>query len=246
VLIDASAAPDIICIIHRVNIIPEPTERHKDFHRSTLKIPKYKIPTADGIISISDSLNLNLQRLRIFCDLLLISTPISGNACHNIMTVIDEETGLNKPNHSSINNNNTTGDDSETSGRITGDSRKLTNVSLNSTNVSESEYLDYVSEMSPLRQHHHQSHNTVEVAPLPNTSYGGTSAFEPPKYPLRRLPSDESINTVTALPGMVIRCHSINIASNRRRGEGTCIIRPSTTKVVSSWCTLSIGSFDVQ
>ena len=145
------------------------------------------------------------------------------------MTAIDEETGM-QPNHSS-NYSNTNEDDSETTGLITGESRKLTNASLNSTNVSDSEYLDYVSEMSPLRQHH--QHHTVEVAPLP-PSYGGLETMiEAPKYPLRRRPSDESINTVTALPGMVIRCHSIHNASSRRRGEGTCSIRPSTTKVVS-------------
>lgn len=143
------------------------------------------------------------------------------------MTAIDEETGM-QPNHSS-NYSNTNEDDSETTGLITGESRKLTNASLNSTNVSDSEYLDYVSEMSPLRQHH--QHHTVEVAPLP-PSYGGLETMiEAPKYPLRRRPSDESINTVTALPGMVIRCHSIHNASSRRRGEGTCSIRPSTTKV---------------
>lgn len=147
------------------------------------------------------------------------------------MTAGDEETGLNTDHKSNNNNNNNTnGDDLETTGLITGDWRKLTNVSLNSTNVSDSEYLDYVSEMSPLRQHY--QHHTVEVAPLPS-SYGGLEGIEASKHPLRRRPSDESINTVTALPGMVIRCHSINnaSASRRGRGEGNCIIRPSTTKV---------------
>lgn len=150
------------------------------------------------------------------------------------MTVLlDEESGMN-PDHEN-NNHNTNGDDSETTGLITGDSRKLTNISLNSTNVSDSEYLDYVCEMSPLRHHHHPPRHTVEVTPLPSSSYGGMEVTsDSPKYPLRRLPSDESINTVTALPGMVIRCHVINHASRRVvRGEGTCSIRPSTTKVVS-------------
>ena len=159
------------------------------------------------------------------------------------MTARDEETGLTIDHKSNNNNNNTNnnhdintnGNDLETTGLITGDSRKLTNVSLDSTNVSDSEYLDYVSEMSPLRQHHYQHrHTTVEVTPLPS-SYGGLEGMEASRFPLRRRPSDESINTVTALPGMVIRCHSINnaSASRRGRGEGNCIIRPSTTKVVS-------------
>ena len=43
---------------------------------------------------------------------------------------------------------------------------------------------------------------------------------------LQRIDSEESINTVAALPGMVIRCHSINMS-----GGGSCILRPSTTKV---------------
>ena len=142
------------------------------------------------------------------------------------MIDIDEEVGLNRPTND---NDNDTDEDAEISGHITftSDARKLTNDSLSSTNVSDSEYLDFVSEMTPLVGQH-----DVEVTPLPS-SYGG--AADARRYPLTRMPSDESINTVTALPDMVIRCHSINYPSRRRgTGEGTCVIRPSTTKVVSS------------
>ena len=88
---------------------------------------------------------------------------------------------------------------------------------------SESEYFDHVSEMTPLLVG-----DSAELAPPP-TSYGVVDAQ---RHPLIRTPSEESINTVTALPGMVIKCHSINVNAGGRRAEGVCTIRPSTTKVV--------------
>ncbi|KAL7532116.1 hypothetical protein ACHAXR_004444, partial [Thalassiosira sp. AJA248-18] len=77
-----------------------------------------------------------------------------------------------------------------------------------------------ISEITPLVG------NAAELAPS-STSYG---VVDPRRQPLQRIPSEDSISldTVTALPGMVIRCHSINV--NGRR-EGVCTIRPSTTKV---------------
>jgi hypothetical protein len=47
----------------------------------------------------------------------------------------------------------------------------------------------------------------------------------------QKLSDDDSIHTVTALPDMEIRCHSINGVIHRRPGH--CVIRPSTTRVVS-------------
>jgi len=98
------------------------------------------------------------------------------------------------------------------------------------SDVSESEYQDYVSsEITPLVGG--DSAAAAEIVPSP-TSYNGVDQMRPN---LQRIPSDaslQSINTVTALPGMVIRCHSINIAVSGIH-QGSCIIRPSTTKVVS-------------
>lgn len=95
------------------------------------------------------------------------------------------------------------------------------------SDVSESEYQDYVSsEITPLVG----GDSVAETVPPP-TSYNGVDQMRN----LQRIPSDtslQSINTVTALPGMVIRCHSINIAVSGIH-HGSCIIRPSTTKVVS-------------
>mmetsp|Transcript_22295 Transcript_22295/g.54013 ORF Transcript_22295/g.54013 Transcript_22295/m.54013 type:complete len:442 (+) Transcript_22295:1-1326(+) len=72
--------------------------------------------------------------------------------------------------------------------------------------------------------------NGAETVPSPTTSTH--DAHHPT---LRRIPSEESVHTVTALPGMMIRCHSIQHANSsggggRQRGEGVCNIRPSTTK----------------
>lgn len=98
------------------------------------------------------------------------------------------------------------------------------------SNVSDSEYQDYVSELTPLVG------VSEEMAPSP-TSYNINGVGAELSYPqhqmrhnLQRIPSEESIHTVTALPGMVIRCHSINMVVGSR--DGSCAIRPSTTKVV--------------
>jgi hypothetical protein len=85
-----------------------------------------------------------------------------------------------------------------------------------SVNSSDSETLDVVSELAPLvggnYQHHHHHHQA--------TAAGGLS-------------DDESIHTVTALPDMEIRCHSIS-SNNAAGRRGNCSIRPSTAKVVSA------------
>jgi hypothetical protein len=83
-----------------------------------------------------------------------------------------------------------------------------------SLNSNGSEILDAVSELTPLVGNSRHAHE-----PLDDHHNAGLS-------------DDESINTVAALPGMVIRCHSIstNSAVGRR---GICLIRPSTAKVVS-------------
>jgi hypothetical protein len=114
-------------------------------------------------------------------------------------------------------------------------SRNLSDAS-GSVNSSDSEANDAVSELAPLvcgnsrhayesidgdddddgnsHRHRHDHHHR------PANAAGGLS-------------DDESIHTVTALPNMEIRCHSIssNNASGRR---GHCSIRPSTAKVVST------------
>lgn len=89
---------------------------------------------------------------------------------------------------------------------------------------SESEYNDHLSEMTPLVG------NAEEVAPSP-PSYGVVDSH---LHPLQRIPSGDSlsVNSVRALPGMIIRCHSINVQTGGR-GAGTCAIRQSSTKVVS-------------
>mmetsp|Transcript_22628 Transcript_22628/g.40816 ORF Transcript_22628/g.40816 Transcript_22628/m.40816 type:complete len:434 (-) Transcript_22628:185-1486(-) len=68
----------------------------------------------------------------------------------------------------------------------------------------------------------------AELAPS-SISY---DAIDAQRHPLMRIPSEESLNTVFPLPGMVIRCHSINVSSvGRQHAEGICAIRTSSTKV---------------
>ena len=92
-------------------------------------------------------------------------------------------------------------------------SRNLSDGSLNSNG---SEILDAVSELTPLVGNSRHAYE-----PLDDHHHAGLS-------------DDESINTVTPLPGMIIKCHSIsaNSAAGRR---GICLIRPSTAKVVSKY-----------
>ncbi|KAL7537539.1 hypothetical protein ACHAWF_005798 [Thalassiosira exigua] len=105
------------------------------------------------------------------------------------------------------------------SSHSSGNSRQLSNVS-SSSNVSESEHDDHVSELTRLV-------GAEEMTPSP-TSYGHVDSHQ---HRLQRIPSEESINTMTALPGMVIRCHSLTYAMGGRRDHGICNIRPCTTKV---------------
>ncbi|KAL3806080.1 hypothetical protein ACHAXA_000887 [Cyclostephanos tholiformis] len=96
--------------------------------------------------------------------------------------------------------------------------RNLSDAS-SSLNSSDSEVLDVVSELAPL--------------------VGGNSrhAYESiddqrdhHRAALAGLSDDESIHTVTALPDMEIRCHSIS-SNNSAGRRGHCSIRPSTAKV---------------
>lgn len=57
-------------------------------------------------------------------------------------------------------------------------------------------------------------------------SYGGIIQDEPARIMHQRTLSDESIATVAALPGMVLRAHSV---TNGKRGN--CVIRHSSPKV---------------
>ena len=140
---------------------------------------------------------------------------------------IDEEKGVRgiRLNNGDENNDGTVGSGKSGassrrhSSRSSGHSRQL-------SDASQSEYYDQVSEMTPLVG------GAEETPPEPLASYGVVDAQ---RHSLRRIPSEESIHTIQQLPGMVIRCHSINVNTGGRRDEGACIIRPSTTKVVSDW-----------
>jgi len=126
---------------------------------------------------------------------------------------VDEETGLTGQNSN------------QTTNRQTSNSSNQFSIQSSSSNISDSEYNDHVSEMSPL---------IGDSELVPPVAYDGLDndntiqEHQQHQYPhrLQRVDSEESIQTVAALPGMVIRCHSINMS-----GGGSCILRPSTTKV---------------
>ena len=80
------------------------------------------------------------------------------------------------------------------------------------TTASKDEHLDHVSELTPL---------------LAMTGDRAVSNLPPT---IRRSLSEESIATVAALPGMILRAHSIQIGTAGRHGEVTCSIRNSSTK----------------
>jgi len=128
-----------------------------------------------------------------------------------MVQLIDEETGLTGQQSSN-----------QTTNRQASNSSNQFSIQSSSSNISDSEYNDHVSEMSPLI-------GDSELVP-PAVAYDGldNTIQEQHQYPhrLQRVDSEESIQTVAALPGMVIRCHSINMS-----GGGSCILRPSTTKV---------------
>ena len=78
------------------------------------------------------------------------------------------------------------------------------------------EYLDHVSEMTPL---------------IALTGDRAASKLSPQTLrPIGRSLSEESILTVSELPGMVLRAHSIHVGNAGRHSEVTCSIRPSSTK----------------
>ncbi|KAL7468220.1 hypothetical protein ACHAXS_008447, partial [Conticribra weissflogii] len=134
---------------------------------------------------------------------------------------VDEERG-NIRYHS-----NSHGSDSDEYSNVDSEAyfRRLDEAARNSSlisNVSEGELLDEFTEMSPI----HES-GSLRAPP----SYGLTDKHDasvPSGKPhrLRRSASEESITTVTALPGMTIRSHSIQLSN---RGDGKCNIRPSPT-----------------
>ena len=132
-----------------------------------------------------------------------------------IMVVqFDEETGLTGGQQSN-----------QATNRQASNSSNQFSIQSSSSNISDSEYNDHVSEMSPL---------IGDSELVPPVAYDGLldNTIQEHQYPhqyphrLQRVDSEESIQTVAALPGMVIRCHSINMS-----GGGSCILRPSTTKV---------------
>mmetsp|Transcript_24402 Transcript_24402/g.40266 ORF Transcript_24402/g.40266 Transcript_24402/m.40266 type:complete len:491 (+) Transcript_24402:81-1553(+) len=78
------------------------------------------------------------------------------------------------------------------------------------------EYDDHVSEMTPL---------------IALTGDRAATELSPQILrPILRSLSEESIATVSALPGMVLRAHSIHVGAAGRHSEVTCSIRPSSTK----------------
>ena len=159
----------------------------------------------------------------------------------NIMAEVDEECGLPLNNggangdtairhHSSDSNSQRSRSDDNPQRQSSNSSSHHSRQLSIQSNVSDSEYQDYVSELTPLVG------VSEEMAPSP-TSYNINGVGAELSYPqhqmrhnLQRIPSEESIHTVTALPGMVIRCNSINMVVGSR--DGSCAIRPSTTNVV--------------
>mmetsp|Transcript_28323 Transcript_28323/g.40488 ORF Transcript_28323/g.40488 Transcript_28323/m.40488 type:complete len:483 (+) Transcript_28323:87-1535(+) len=95
--------------------------------------------------------------------------------------------------------------------------RHDSSLSIQSSVTPKDEYLDHVSEMTPLM-----------------ALTGDRAARELPPQTLRpiilRSLSEESILTVSELPGMVLRAHSIHVGAAGRHSEVTCSIRPSSTK----------------
>ena len=84
-----------------------------------------------------------------------------------------------------------------------------------SDTTPKDEHLDHVSELTPL---------------MTTTGDRAARALSPPIIRPRRSLSEESIATVAALPGMVLRAHSIHVGAAGRHSEVTCSICPSSTK----------------
>jgi len=85
------------------------------------------------------------------------------------------------------------------------------NSSFSATTPGD-EYLDHVSELTPLMVGDRAARALSQ------------------QFQLRRSLSDDSIVTVAALPGMVVRAHSIHVGGAGRHSGVTCSIRPSSTK----------------
>ncbi|KAL7429980.1 hypothetical protein ACHAXM_001952 [Skeletonema potamos] len=96
--------------------------------------------------------------------------------------------------------------------------RRDSSFSVHSADTTpKDEHLDHVSELTPL---------------MAKTGDRAAGALSPPipRPIIRRSLSEESIATVAALPGMVLRAHSIHIGAAGRHSEVTCSIRQSSTK----------------
>ena len=106
------------------------------------------------------------------------------------------------------------------------------------------ELLDFISELTPLFAggHHPRAYESAVVVVVDvvvdvddkHDDEGQVDGRRSTTWLPWKLSDDDSIHTVTALPDMEIRCHSIyNGAIHRRPGH--FVIRPSTTKVVGEW-----------
>ena len=144
-----------------------------------------------------------------------------------IMTESDEERGARRPSYS----NGEEDDSVSSSDDVDGDD--------DDDDDDDGEWLDFVSELTPLFAggHHPRAgrrrRDVVDVDNEHCDDDGRVDGRRSTTRLQRKLSDDDSIHTVTALPDMEIRCHSINGAIHRRPGH--CVIRPSTTKMVSEW-----------
>jgi hypothetical protein len=113
--------------------------------------------------------------------------------------------------------------DEENGGVVEGETQRLLQFQHRTHNASvdSMEAFDIVPELNnnPLNGFHNN---------INNNNYESMMGSEHSGYS-----DDESVRTISALPGMTIKCHSINTnhAPRGRRGGSTCIIRPSTTQV---------------
>jgi hypothetical protein len=110
--------------------------------------------------------------------------------------------------------------DEENGGVVEGETQRLLQFQHRTHNASvdSMEAFDIVPELNnPLNGIHNINNNYESIIGSEHSGYS----------------DDESVRTISALPGMTIKCHSINSnhAPRGRRGGSTCIIRPSTTQV---------------
>ena len=105
-------------------------------------------------------------------------------------------------------------DEENGGGVVEGERRLQFQHRTQNASVDSMEAFDIVPELNPLN-----GMNVNNYESMMGSEHSGYS-------------DDESIRTISALPGMTIKCHSINANhASGRRGGSTCIIRPSTTQV---------------